>query len=82
MPYIGTQLTDSLNFKEIHNSGIFKTLRKETCLALPGFHTFTGCDTNSQFQDKGKSQYGLHGNHFPEVTDALIAMTAMSFSTA
>ena len=61
--------------KEIHINRIFKTLKKETCLALPGFHTLTGCNTTSQFQGKGKKSAWASW----KVTDAFIAMTACPF---
>ena len=63
------------NFKEIHINSICKTLGKETCLALPGFHAFTG----SQFQGKGKKSAWASWKSFPEVTDAFIAKTACPF---
>lgn len=67
------------NFQEIHINSIFKTLGKRTSLAFPGFHSFSGCDTTSQFQGKGKKSEWAAWKSFPEVTDAFIAMTANPF---
>lgn len=63
------------NYKEFHMNSIFKDLGRDTCLALPGFHAFTGCDTTSQFQGKGKKTAWAAWKTFPEVTSAFIAMT-------
>lgn len=55
-PYIDMWVAFGMgqNFREIHINSVFKTLGKDSCMALPGFHAFTGCDTTSQFQGKGK----------------------------
>ena len=39
----------------INLTQVGKTLGKEKCLALPGYHAFTGCDTTSAFVSKGKA---------------------------
>ena len=33
-----------------------RSLGKQLCLALPGYHAFTGCDTTSAFVGKGKAK--------------------------
>ena len=60
-PYIDMWVAFGMgqNFKEIHINSIFKTLEKETCLALPGFHTFTGCDTTSLSRQRQKVSLGF-----------------------
>ena len=40
--------------KYLDVSRIFERIGASTCKSLPGFHTFTGCDTVSAFQGRGK----------------------------
>ena len=55
-PYIDMWVAFGMgqNFKEIYIKSIFKTLRKDTCLALPGFHAQVAIQPHS-FQAKAKS---------------------------
>ena len=40
--------------KYLDVSRIVEGIRASTCKSLPGFHAFTGCDTVSAFQGRGK----------------------------
>ena len=67
------------NFQEICINTIFKKQGRKMSLALPGFHSFRGCDTTSQFQGKGKKTAWAAWKSFPEVTNVFIAMMANPF---
>ena len=41
-----------------------------TCMALPVFHSFTGCDTVSSFGGRGKKSAWNTWQVYPEVTGA------------
>ncbi len=48
-----------LQYIPIHE--ISSTLDAQKCLALPLFHSITGCDTTSAFYGKGKKGHGKPG---------------------
>jgi len=41
-------------FRHIYVNAIYNALGKHKCMALPVYHSFTGCDTTSAFFGKGK----------------------------
>ena len=48
-------LTGTKNRRRFINlTQVGRSLGRELCLALPGYHAFTGCDTTSAFAGKGK----------------------------
>ena len=51
------------NFRYLHINAICNALGREKAIALPIFHSVTGCDTTSTFLGKGRSQHGMHGKH-------------------
>jgi len=59
-------------FRHIHVNAIYNALGKHKFMALPVFHSFTGCDTTSAFFGKGKKSAWDAWNSFPEVTDAFL----------
>ena len=56
---------------------IVAKMNPRQCLALPGFHAFTGCDTVSAFAGRGKRTAWETWKSFPEVTGALQELLAM-----
>ena len=45
------------------------------CLALPLFHSFTGCDTTSSFLGIGKKTAWAAWDAYPQLTDTLLALS-------
>ena len=43
----------------------FKDLGQSTCLSLPFFHAFTGCDSTSSFYMKSKTHWFHHWQSHP-----------------
>ena len=58
--------------KHFKINSICQSLGKEKSRALPFFHTFTGCDTTSQFLGKGKKSAWESWISYPEVTKAFL----------
>ncbi len=58
------------NFQYYYLNGICQNLGKEKCRALPFFHSFTGCDTTSQFLGKGKKSSWVAWKAYPSATAA------------
>ena len=54
---------------------IASTLGEDRCRALPGFHSFTGCDQVSSFAYKSKTTAWHCWNAFDEVTSAFRALS-------
>ena len=54
---------------------IARSLGPQRSLALPVFHTFTGCDTVSSYAGKSKKSAWDTWNVFPEVTSAFLEIT-------
>ena len=48
-------------FKYLQINAISRILGEEKSLAMPYFHSFTGCDTTSNFFRKGKKKLRKHG---------------------
>ena len=62
------------DFVHLHVNSICHRLGKERSVALPGFHSFTGCDTTSGFFGKGKKVALETWNSLPEVTQTFSYM--------
>ena len=58
------------HFTYFHINTIATALGKEKCVALPTFHSFTGCDTVSAFFGKGKLSAWAAWKCYPVVTAA------------
>ena len=56
------------HYKRYHINSICEQLGEDKCVALPFFHAFTGCDTTSQFNGKGKKSCWEAWDAFPFVT--------------
>ena len=67
------------HFKYYSINSICQSLGKEKSRALPFFHTFTGCDTTSQFLGKGKKSAWESWISYPEVTKAFLFAQEHSF---
>lgn len=63
------------DFKYIAVHEIANCLGPDTCKALPMFHAFTGCDTVSSFNGKGKKTAWDVWKSFPEVTSTFTKLT-------
>ena len=62
------------HFRYVHINSVCSTLGKEKCIALPAFHSFTGCDTTSGFFGRGKKSAWEAWKSFPGVTEAFLYM--------
>ena len=58
------------NFCYIAIHSVVGGMDPRTCIALPVFHAFTGCDTISAFGGRGKKTAWKTWEVFPEVTEA------------
>jgi hypothetical protein len=59
------------NFTYYHINALYEDLGMEKSLALPVFHSFTGCDTTSAFLGKGKKSAWEAWKCYNDVTSAL-----------
>ena len=64
------------NFRYFTIHEIAATLGPNKTLVLPIFHAFTGCDTVSSFAGHGKKTAWSVWASFPELTDALLAISS------
>ena len=55
-----------------HIGQIFENLGEQKCKALPFFTAFTGCDTTSQFVNKGKLSAWNAWMAYPQATDVFL----------
>jgi len=67
----------SSSFRYIPIHEVVKVLDPRTCMALPVFHTFTGCDTVSAFGGRGKKSAWNTWQVYPEVADAFESLLLM-----
>jgi 5'-3' exonuclease len=58
------------NFTYYHINAIYENLGKDMSMALPVFHSFTGCDTTSSFYGIGKKNAWEAWKCFQDVTHA------------
>ena len=64
------------NFMYIHINTICNALGRNRSMALPIFHSFTGCDTTSSFWGRGKKSAWEAWKAYPEVTKAFLYMVS------
>ena len=62
--------TSSIRYIPIHE--VVRVMNPRTCMALPVFHSFTGCDSVSSFEGQGKKSAWNTWQVYPEVTDRLL----------
>ena len=62
------------NFQMIPVHAVANQLGPRKCLALPLFHSFTGCDTTSSFLGIGKKTAWAAWDAYPQLTDTLLAL--------
>jgi hypothetical protein len=58
------------HFTYYHINTIYHHLGQSKATALPLYHAYTGCDTNSQFFGKGKKSTWEAWHSYPDVTEA------------
>ena len=63
----------NLSYIAIHE--VFRSMESSDALALPGFHSFTGCDTTSSFRGKGKKKAFLIWKSNPLYTTAFLELS-------
>jgi len=63
------------NYRDIPVHEICSSLGPSKSLALPLFHSLTGCDTTSQFLGCGKKTAWAAWTSMPHLTDTLVALT-------
>ena len=68
------------HFDYWHINTICHNLGKERSLALPFFHSFTGCDTTSAFFRRGKKMASEAWKCFPDVSTAFTAIALNPFT--
>ncbi len=69
------------NFTYHHINAIYENLGREKSLALPVFHSFTGCDTTSTFFGRGKkSAWEAWNCNYDDVTRAFSYMALHPFT--
>ena len=66
-------------FQQIHVNNLCQELGESKCTGLPFFHSFTGCDTTSQFHGKGKKSAWEAWKSYPSVTEAFEFAVAHPF---
>ena len=67
------------NFRYLHINAIYNALGREKAIALPIFHSVTGCDTTSTLFGKGKKSAWDAWKAFPEVTKAFTWLVILMF---
>ena len=66
-------------FRYYNINTIFQALGPEKSKALLFFHAFTGCDTTSQFLNKGKKSAWDAWSAYPEATSAFVGSIEQPF---
>ena len=69
------------NFHYIHINGICSIVGKEKSMALPFFHSFTGCDTIFGFYGRGKKTAWEAWKSFPDATLAFLHMQHNAYTS-
>ena len=67
--------SSSFRYTPIHE--VVNEMDPRTCMALPVFHSFTGCDTVSAFGGRSKKSAWNAWQVYPEVTDAFESLLLM-----
>ncbi|KAG1709760.1 Multiple drug resistance-associated protein-like transporter 1 [Nymphon striatum] len=70
------------NFTYYSVNAICCAIGRERSIALPLFHSFTGCDITSCFHGRGKRMAWQAWNSYPEVTQAFTYMAMNSYANA
>ena len=60
----------------------FQHLGQSTCLSLPFFHAFTGCDSTSSFYMKSKTHWFHHWQSHPMKSTILAAFQQLGWLPA
>lgn len=68
------------NFTYHYINAIYEDLGEEKSLALPVFHSFTGCDTTSSFFGRGKKTAWEAWNCLDDVTHAFISIASNPYA--
>ena len=68
-------VAENITVRCIPVHAIYSNLVPSKSLALPLFHSLTGCDTTSQFLGCGKKTAWAAWASIPEVTDTLVTLT-------
>ena len=69
------------HFTYWHINYAYNDLGEQKSLALPPFHSFTGCDTTSAFHGRGKKLAWEAWNCYPEVTTAFTYMASNPYAS-
>ncbi|KAG1654719.1 hypothetical protein GQR58_024872 [Nymphon striatum] len=70
------------NFTYYSVNAICGAIGRERSIALPLFHSFTGCDITSCFHGRGKRMACQAWNSYPEVTQAFTYLAMNSYANA
>ena len=68
------------NFTYYYINAMYEDLGREKSLALPIFHSFTGCDTTSAFFGRGKKSAWEAWNCYHDVTHAFTTMALLPYT--
>ena len=68
------------HFSYIHINAVYEDLGRDKSLALPVFHSFTGCDTTSTFYGRGKTSTWEAWKYFSDVSQAFTYMALHPFA--
>ena len=74
VPELWVSFGSGKNFRHIPVHEIARSLGPERCAGLPMFHAFTGCDTVSSFNGRGKKTAWETWMTFSDVTRAFCAL--------
>ena len=74
------QFSGSFPFTHYHINTICQSLGPAKSLALPMFHSFTGCDTTLTFHGHGKKKSWEAWKSFPDVTEAFAYIADYPFT--
>ena len=73
----GLLLGTGKNFTHIHINEICNALGEHQSIALPVFHSFTGCDTTCAFFGKGKKSAWEAWKSYLDVTQAFLSIARL-----
>ena len=67
------------NFQHLSFNAIHESLGKSKARTLPMFHAFSGCDTTSSFQGRGKKRALEAWNAYPELSQTFQDVSSNKF---
>ena len=67
------------NFQYLSVNAIHESLGESKARALPMFHAFSGCDTTSSFQGRGKKRAWEAWNAYPELSQTFQDVSSNKF---